>query len=67
MKKGNPKKMKRGSSKRSTREKEAVTKRKNIQQTYTFTKACYANLMVEGQGDAFWFKPQITDHVKVTN
>jgi hypothetical protein len=48
-----PQKMKRGSSKRSPRGKEALAKRKKFQQTYTFTEASYANLTVEGEGDAF--------------
>jgi hypothetical protein len=46
-------KIKRGSSKRSLREKEALAKYKNFQQTYTFTKVGSANLTVEGDGDAF--------------
>jgi hypothetical protein len=45
--------MKRGSSKRSLREKEALAKRKKFQQTYMFTEASSANLMVEGEGDVF--------------
>jgi hypothetical protein len=48
-----PKKMKRDSSKRSPRGKEAHAKRKKFQQTYTFTEASSTNLTVEGEGDDF--------------
>jgi hypothetical protein len=67
MKKEATKKTKRGPSKRSRREKEALAKRKNFQQTYTFIEASSANLTVEGEGDAFRFKSQITSGMKVTN
>jgi hypothetical protein len=67
MKKEATKKMKRDSSKRSPREKEAHAKCKNFQQTYMFTEASSTNLMVEGEGDTFWFKSQITSCTKATN
>jgi hypothetical protein len=40
---------------------------KNFQQTHSLTEASSANLTVEGEGDAFWFRPQITSRTKATN
>jgi hypothetical protein len=60
-------KLQRGSLKRSPREEEALAKRKNFQQMHTSTEASSANLTVEGEGDAFRFRSQITSLMKATN
>jgi hypothetical protein len=40
---------------------------KNFQQTHTLTEASSTHLTVEGNGDYFWFRPQITSRMKATN
>jgi hypothetical protein len=63
-KRGNPKNAK-GLTKKALRGKKKQSK--NLQQIHTLTEANSANLTVEGEGDAFQFRPQITSRMKATN
>jgi hypothetical protein len=63
-KKRQPKKIQRDSLKKTSEEKRGNPK---ISNAHTLIKASSADLMVEGDGNAFCFRPQITSHTKATN
>jgi hypothetical protein len=63
-KRGNPKKCKGAHKKGPLRKKRGNPKISNI---HTLIEASSADLTIKGKGDAFWFRPQITSPMKVTD